>query len=50
MITALDDVVGNMVQKLKDIGIYDNTIIIFSGDNGGDSRLVGNLPLKGKYF
>ena len=29
MITALDDVVGNVTQKLKDVGIYENTIIGF---------------------
>ena len=48
MITALDDVVGNLTQKLKDVGIYDNTIIIFSSDNGGRGTIFnGNLPLKG---
>lgn len=34
MVTRLDHYVGEIVQKLKDLGVYDNTIIIFSSDNG----------------
>jgi len=26
--------VGSIVQRLKDLGVYDNTLIIFSSDNG----------------
>ena len=47
MVTALDDVVGNLTQKLKDVGMYENTILIFSSDNGGERGLFGNRPLKG---
>ena len=34
MIARLDWYVGDIVQQLKDLGVYDNTIIIFSSDNG----------------
>lgn len=34
MITRIDRNVGRIVKLLKDKGIYDNTIIIFSSDNG----------------
>ena len=34
MISYLDDQVGMLVTKLKEVGIYDNTIIIFTSDNG----------------
>ncbi|WP_455584722.1 arylsulfatase [Bacteroides sp.] len=34
MIYRLDVYVGQLVQKLKEKGIYDNTIIIFCSDNG----------------
>lgn len=34
MISYLDNQIGRMVQKLKDLGIYDNTIIIVTSDNG----------------
>ena len=50
MITALDDVVGDVTQKLKDIGIYENTIILFSSDNGATNGYDGNKPLKGFLF
>lgn len=34
MISYLDDQVGEIVQKLKDLEIYDTTIIVFTSDNG----------------
>lgn len=34
MVYRLDVHVGQIVQKLKEKGIYDNTIIIFTSDNG----------------
>lgn len=34
MISYLDDQVGKLVQQLKDLGIYENTLIIFTSDNG----------------
>ncbi len=34
MITLLDEYVGKIVKELKDLGIYDNTLIVFMGDNG----------------
>jgi arylsulfatase len=34
MITYLDDQVGELVTKLKELGIYENTLIIFTSDNG----------------
>jgi|TARA_B110000259_G_scaffold15115_1_gene15886 arylsulfatase A-like enzyme len=49
MVSAVDDGVGNIISKLKEKGIYDNTIIYFLSDNGG--RLKGdsdNGELRGK--
>jgi arylsulfatase A-like enzyme len=34
MVNVLDDMVGEIIKKLKDSGIYENTMIIFSSDNG----------------
>ena len=34
MITYLDHQLGELVKKLKEKGIYENTVIIFSSDNG----------------
>jgi len=30
----IDDIVGSVMQKLKDIGVDDNTIVLFTTDNG----------------
>lgn len=34
MITRLDAYVGEIVDKLKEKGLYDNTIVVFTSDNG----------------
>jgi arylsulfatase len=34
MISALDEQVGEIVRKLKEEGVYENTIIMFCSDNG----------------
>ena len=34
MISYLDEQVGDIVNKLKEIGVYENTLIIFTSDNG----------------
>ena len=33
----LDDVVGIVMKKLKDIGVDDNTIVVFTTDNGTEN-------------
>jgi arylsulfatase A-like enzyme len=49
MISALDDAIGKIHQKIKDLGLEDNTIIYFLSDNGGASYTgaTDNYPLKG---
>jgi arylsulfatase A-like enzyme len=34
MVNVLDDQVGEVIQKLKDLGLDENTLVIFSSDNG----------------
>tara|TARA_B100001105_G_scaffold113843_1_gene91263 strand:+ start:95 stop:1516 length:1422 start_codon:yes stop_codon:yes gene_type:complete len=49
MVSAMDDGIGTIISKLKEKGIYDNTIVYFLSDNGG--RLKGdsdNGELRGK--
>ena len=47
-IANLDNLIGKVVKTLKKTGLYDNTIILFSSDNGGDPNFGGNnLPLRG---
>tara|TARA_B100000809_G_scaffold266930_1_gene333184 strand:- start:21431 stop:22861 length:1431 start_codon:yes stop_codon:yes gene_type:complete len=43
MVEHMDDAVGKVIAQLKEQGLYDNTIILFSSDNGG---LIGNNPKK----
>jgi arylsulfatase A-like enzyme len=49
MIEALDDAVGSIVEKLKELQLDDNTMIIFISDNGGATytRATDNAPLRG---
>lgn len=36
MVESLDNSVGRLVAKLEELGIADNTLIVLTGDNGGD--------------
>jgi arylsulfatase len=47
MASEVDDSVGAIVKELKDQGIYDNTMIIFTTDNG---NLHGEHGLADKWF
>ena len=48
MISSLDDAIGEIHQKIKDLGIEDDTLIFFISDNGGASytHATDNGPLK----
>ena len=47
MVSALDDVVGNTTAVLRATGIWDNLLLVFSADNGGNLGAQGNnLPLR----
>ena len=50
MIASMDENIGKVVAELKRSGLYENTIIVFTSDNGGVSTGEGwatsNLPLK----
>lgn len=57
MIETLDDAVGRILAKIDSLGIADNTLIVFTSDNGGVNILEGgtsptfNRPLRaGKGF
>ncbi|MGL4398288.1 MAG: sulfatase-like hydrolase/transferase [Luteolibacter sp.] len=40
MVTYLDKQIGQILQTLEDLGIADNTIVMFLADNGTDKDLV----------
>ncbi len=53
MVAAVDDSVGVLLSKLKELKLDQNTVVIFFSDNGGLSTLQGNrigpgcnLPLR----
>lgn len=51
MVEAMDLAVGKVLAKLDELGLRENTLIIFTSDNGGLSTSEGsptsNLPLRG---
>jgi len=52
MISAVDSAVGNITDALKRSGMYENTVIVFTSDNGGpiqggDATGTRNWPLRG---
>lgn len=58
MIASVDESVGRVMKKLDELGLAENTLVIFSSDNGGVGGygsvgltgklgITGNAPLKG---
>jgi len=50
VMSQLDDVIGGMMQYLKDNGLDDNTIVVFTTDNGTENFTWpdgGNTPFAG---
>lgn len=51
LLEAMDDAIGLVLQKLDELGLAENTIIVFTSDNGGvasgDAFSTSNLPLRG---
>ena len=48
MLAAMDEAIGKVVDALKRSGDFDNTLLVFTTDNGGSvSHAASNLPLRG---
>jgi arylsulfatase A-like enzyme len=49
MVSAVDDGVGRLLAKLRELGIGDNTLVFYLSDNGGppEANAANNDPLRG---
>lgn len=48
MVAGMDVGIGNVIQKLKETGEYENTIIFFYSDNGGHGKGSDQSPYRGQ--
>lgn len=49
LLSALDDAVGQVLGHVRDLGLEEDTLVIFTSDNGGPTAVTtsSNGPLKG---
>ena len=47
MLESIDTGVGMIRQALQKHGLAENTIIVFTSDNGGETKVTSNAPLRG---
>lgn len=50
MVTYMDQIVGEILDKLQEQGIADNTLVLFTGDNGTGKQItskIAGMNLKG---
>ena len=47
MLEGIDDGIGKIRAKLAELKLLEDTIFIFTSDNGGESNVTSNAPLRG---
>jgi len=53
MIEAMDAAIGKVLAAVKALGLVENTLVLFTSDNGGISRISKQTPFragKGSYY
>ena len=46
MVESVDDSVGRVMATLRDLNLDDQTLIVFTSDNGGNWRVTNHAPLR----
>ncbi len=49
MVTMVDNDLGDVLELLRELGLEDNTIVFFTGDNGGQDRFSSKEHPRGFY-
>lgn len=50
MVETLDHLVGRVLLTLDELGLADNTLVVFTSDNGGHPAYAANGPLRGSKW
>ncbi|WOJ97728.1 arylsulfatase [Congregibacter brevis] len=50
MVDALDDNIGRLIDHLKAVDAYDNTLIVFMSDNGADARPPSGMGMESEFI
>lgn len=50
MVETLDHYVGQLLRALDELGLRENTLVVFTSDNGGHPEYTANAPLRGSKW
>ena len=50
MVETLDHYVGQLLEALDELGLRENTLVVFTSDNGGHPHYTSNAPLRGSKW
>jgi uncharacterized sulfatase len=50
MVETLDHLVGEILRALDELGLAENTLVVFTSDNGGHPVYAANGPLRGSKW
>src|SRR5690606_35713020 len=50
MVETMDHLVGQVLTALDELGLSENTLVVFTSDNGGHPEFAANSPLRGSKW